>query len=50
MAEIISHHSGRDVEQVMKDIDRDWFMTPTEAVDYGLIDAVMGSRAPVKAA
>jgi len=41
MAEIISRHTGQDVEQVMRDIDRDRFMTPDEAVDYGLIDAVM---------
>src|SRR5438477_1543839 len=41
MAEIISRHSGQDVEQVLKDIDRDRFMTPEEAVDYGLVDAVM---------
>jgi ATP-dependent Clp protease protease subunit len=44
MAEIISHHSGRDVEQVMADIDRDRFMTPEEAVEYGLIDGVMSAR------
>jgi ATP-dependent Clp protease protease subunit len=41
MAEIIAHHSGNDVEQVMQDIDRDRFMTPEEAVEYGLIDAVL---------
>jgi ATP-dependent Clp protease protease subunit len=41
MAEIIAAHSGQDVEQVMKDIDRDRFMTPEEAVEYGLVDAVM---------
>ena len=41
MAEIISRHSGRDVEQVLRDIDRDRFMTPQEAVEYGLIDGVM---------
>ena len=44
-AEIIALHSGRDVEQVTKDIDRDHFMTPQEAVDYGLIDAIMAPRA-----
>ena len=44
MAEIIAHHSGQDVEQVLKDIDRDRFMTPQEAVDYGLVDAIMSSR------
>jgi ATP-dependent Clp protease protease subunit len=44
MAEIISRHSGQDVDQVMKDIDRDRFMTPEEAVDYGLVDAIMERR------
>jgi len=44
MAEIISSHSGRDVDQVMADIDRDRFMTPQEALEYGLIDAVMSQR------
>ena len=44
-AEIIALHSGREVEQVTKDIDRDHFMTPEEAVDYGLIDAIMAPRA-----
>jgi ATP-dependent Clp protease, protease subunit len=41
MAEIIAHHSGNDVEQVMRDIDRDRFMTPEEAIEYGLVDAIM---------
>ncbi len=44
MAEIIARHSGQDVEKVMQDIDRDRFMTPEEAVEYGLIDAVMETR------
>jgi ATP-dependent Clp protease protease subunit len=44
MAEIISGHTGRPVEQVMGDIDRDRFMTPEEAVEYGLIDGVMSER------
>jgi ATP-dependent Clp protease, protease subunit len=41
MAEVIAHHSGQPLEQVMKDIDRDRFMSPEEAVAYGLVDAVM---------
>jgi ATP-dependent Clp protease protease subunit len=45
MAEIISRHANQDVEQVMKDIDRDRFMTPEEAVDYGIVDAIMETRA-----
>jgi ATP-dependent Clp protease protease subunit len=44
MAEIVASHSGQDVEQVLRDIDRDRFMTPEEAVAYGLIDGVMQSR------
>jgi ATP-dependent Clp protease protease subunit len=45
MAAIISRHSGQPKEQVMKDIDRDRFMTPEEAVAYGLVDGVMPLRA-----
>jgi ATP-dependent Clp protease protease subunit len=30
----------------MKDIDRDRFMTPEEAVEYGIVDAIMETRAP----
>jgi len=44
MAEIISRHTNQDVEQVMKDIDRDRFMTPEEAVEYGIVDAIMENR------
>src|ERR671928_739430 len=40
-AEVIAHHSGRDVEQVVRDIDRDRFLGPDEAVDYGLADSVL---------
>jgi len=41
MAEIIARHSGREPEQVLDDIDRDRFMTPAEAVEYGLVDEVL---------
>ncbi len=44
MAEIIAHHCRRSIDEVMHDIDRDYFMTAEEAVDYGLIDAVIAPR------
>jgi ATP-dependent Clp protease protease subunit len=44
MAEIIAHHSGRSVEQVASDIDRDYFMNPEEAMAYGLIDGIVEPR------
>src|SRR5215210_5834605 len=44
MAEIIARHTGQTVERVMRDIDRDHFMTPKEALAYGLVDAVMPPR------
>ena len=39
--DVISHHSGKTVEQIEKDFDRDHWMTATEAKEYGLIDEVL---------
>jgi ATP-dependent Clp protease protease subunit len=44
MAEIIADHTGRPVEEVQKDIDRDRFMTAQEACDYRVVDEVFTSR------
>ncbi|MHB1502061.1 MAG: ATP-dependent Clp protease proteolytic subunit [Candidatus Dormibacteria bacterium] len=44
MAEIIAHHSDRQIEEVVRDIDRDYFMTAEEARQYGLIDKVLEPR------
>ena len=38
---ILSKHTGKSVEQVAADVDRDRFMSPVEAVEYGLIDQVL---------
>ncbi|KAJ1431150.1 ClpP/crotonase-like domain superfamily [Sesbania bispinosa] len=38
---IISSVTGRSFEQVQKDIDRDRYMSPIEAVEYGIIDGVI---------
>ena len=50
MAEIIAHHCDRPVEQVEKDIDRDYYMTAGEAKEYGLIDHIIAPRRGVSAA
>jgi ATP-dependent Clp protease protease subunit len=44
MIQIIAHHSGRSTEQVERDIDRDYFMTASEALEYGLIDEIIAPR------
>ena len=38
--EILAHHTGQPLEKVTRDTDRDYFMSPEEARDYGIIDAV----------
>ena len=39
--EIIAQHTGKDIEQVEKDSDRDYWMTSEEAVAYGMIDEIL---------
>ncbi len=41
---ILSKHTGKPIEQVEKDCDRDNFMTADEAKNYGLVDEVVQSR------
>lgn len=41
MERIIARHSGRDEEQVRRDIERDKFFSAEEAKDYGLLDEVL---------
>ena len=38
---IYAQHTGRPKEQIEHDIERDFFMTPAQAKDYGLIDAII---------
>ena len=40
-AEIIAAHTHRDVDEVMRDIDRDRFLGPARAIEYGLADHVL---------
>ncbi|MEM7098352.1 MAG: ATP-dependent Clp endopeptidase proteolytic subunit ClpP [Pseudomonadota bacterium] len=42
---IIAEHTGQSVEQVAKDTDRDFWMSPDQAAEYGLVDRVQQTRA-----
>lgn len=47
LEQTLADHTGRSIEQVNKDIDRDMILTAEEALDYGMIDQVLSSRKPV---
>ncbi len=42
---LMAQHTGRDVEEIARDSERDKFLNATEAVDYGLVDKVLDKRA-----
>jgi len=42
--EILAQHTGQTAERIGQDVDRDYFMSPVEACDYGLIDRVLEHR------
>jgi ATP-dependent Clp protease, protease subunit len=46
--QILSHHTGKDVEQIEKDTDRDRYLSPEEAKEYGLIDNMLVKRPKVQ--
>jgi ATP-dependent Clp protease protease subunit len=41
---MLAKHTGKSVEEVSKDIERDKILTAAEAVEYGIIDQVLASR------
>jgi ATP-dependent Clp protease protease subunit len=42
---LFAQHTGKPISQIERDTDRDNFLTPDEALEYGLIDKVLRSRA-----
>ena len=46
MNEILAKHTGQNLRKIERDTDRDFIMTPADAVEYGLIDEVIVSRRP----
>ena len=45
---ILVKHTGQNLRKIERDTDRDYIMTPVQAVEYGLIDEVIVSRGPSK--
>ena len=45
MNELMAKHTGKPVEVIERDTDRDRFMSAQEALDYGIIDNIVTSRA-----
>jgi ATP-dependent Clp protease, protease subunit len=44
---ILAHHTGKSIEQIQTDSDRDYWITSQQAKDYGLVDEVVKSRKDV---
>ena len=44
LEEIIALHTGKDIEEISKDMERDYYMTSEEAKSYGIIDNVITHR------
>lgn len=44
IVDILAEHTGKDEDVIREDIDRDYFMSADEAVDYGLVDEVLENR------
>ena len=44
---LISEHTGKPIETIEKDTDRDFWMSPDQAADYGLVDTVQKTRAQI---
>lgn len=42
--DLLAFHTGQSVETIAKDTERDYFMSPSEAREYGLIDELINSR------
>lgn len=41
---LMAQHTGRNIEEIARDSERDKFLTATEAVEYGLVDQVLNKR------
>ncbi|MHB8330676.1 MAG: ATP-dependent Clp protease proteolytic subunit, partial [Candidatus Dormibacteria bacterium] len=42
--QILAQHTGKPVDQITRDSDRDFYMSPEEALEYGLIDHILSNQ------
>ena len=42
--QILSYHTGKDIKKIRKDTDRDYFLSSTEALEYGLVDEIINNK------
>lgn len=50
LSDILAFHTGKPVDQILKDAERDYFMSAQEAKEYGLVDEVISKRPEAKKA
>jgi len=46
---IIAEHTGQAIEKIVHDTDRDFYLNPQQAVEYGIVDEILGKTAEEKA-
>ena len=44
LIELLAKHTGQPIEKVTRDVDRDYYMSPDEAIEYGLVDKVLRAQ------
>jgi ATP-dependent Clp protease protease subunit len=44
--ELLAHHTGKSVEQIARDTQRDHYLTAGQACEYGLVDEILERTAP----
>lgn len=50
MAEILAQHTGQSMDKILKDIDRDYFMSAQQAKEYGIVDDIIAASKKPEAA
>jgi len=41
---ILSNNTGQEYDRIARDSDRDFYMTASQAVEYGLVDEILGAK------